>query len=57
MSVLTWVTIMGGFWVSCRLEIWPKFADDLVNLSFKNCRNGEFWKAGDGDFAILKLMI
>ena len=42
----------GGFRLSCRLEIWPKFADDLVNLSFKSCRNGEFGKAGDGDFAI-----
>ena len=42
----------GGFWASCRLEIWLKFGDDLVNLSFKSCRNGEFGKAGDGDFAI-----
>ena len=42
----------GGVWVSCRLEIWLKFGDDLVNLSFKSCRNGEFGKAGDGDFAI-----
>ena len=46
------VTNLGGFRLSCRLEIWPKFADDLVNLSFKSCRNGEFGKAGDGDFAI-----
>ena len=42
----------GGFWVSCRLKIWLKFGDDLVNLIFKSCRNGEFGKAGDGDFAI-----
>ena len=41
-----------GVWVSCRLEIWLKFGDDLVNLSFKICRNGEFRKSGDGDFAI-----
>ena len=36
--------------ISGDLEI--KFGDDLVNLSFKRCRNGEFGKAGDGDFAI-----
>ena len=46
------LTSWGGVWASCRLEIWPKFGDDLVNLSFKSCRNGEFGKAGDGDFAI-----
>ena len=45
-------TIKGGFWASCRLEIWLKLGDDLVNLRFKSCRNGEFGKAGDGDFAI-----
>ena len=44
--------IYGGFRLSCRLEIWPKLADDLVNMSFKSCRNGEFRKPGDGDFAI-----
>ena len=44
------VSIQGGFMLSCRLEIWLKFADDLVNLSFNSWRNGEFWK--DGDFGI-----
>ena len=42
----------GGVMLSCRLEIWLKFADDLVNLSFNSWRNGEFWKDGDGDFGI-----
>ncbi len=39
-------------WVSCSLEIWPKFARDFGDFeSFKIWRIGDFKNIDDGDFS------